>query len=187
MLRSAAFLAALAATGAHAQAPDRLIAGPGSTLTENKCQICHELEHVRRARLSRGEWADNILNMRERGAPLTDDDVRVILDYLATYYNREKPAPAPSADTLAAGGDPVQKILAANGCTGCHAADARVVGPAFKEITAKYQGDAGAAARLASKVRAGSQGTWGAVPMPPNPNVSDADLATIVGWLLPKK
>jgi cytochrome c len=189
--RRAAWIAALAAplaTGVLAQAPDRLIPGPGSTLTENKCAICHELEHIRRARLSRGEWADNIRNMRERGAPLTDDEVKVVLDYLATYYNREKPAPAPSADTLAAGGtDPVQKALNANGCTGCHAPDSRVVGPSFREIGAKYAGDAAAPARLAAKIRAGSQGTWGAVPMPPNPNVSDADLAAILGWLLPKK
>ncbi len=188
MQRRAAFFAALVSTAVLAQAPDRLISGPGSTLTENKCRICHELEHIRRATLSRGEWADNIRNMRERGAPLADDDVKVILDYLSTYYSRDKPAPPPSPDTLAAGGaDPVRKILDANGCTGCHAADTRVVGPSFREITAKYSSDASTAGRLSSKIREGGQGTWGAVPMPPNPNVSDADLAAIVGWLLPKK
>ena len=187
LLRSAALLAALVASTAFAQDPDRLISGPGSTLTENKCRICHELEHIRRAKLSRGEWADNIRNMRERGAPLTDDEVKVILEYLATYYDREKPAPAASLDTQAAGGgDPVRKVLDANGCTGCHALDARVVGPSFREIGAKYAGDATAAARLSAKIRTGSQGTWGPVPMPPNPSVPDSDLSAIVGWLLKK-
>ncbi|HEV7476126.1 MAG TPA: hypothetical protein VGO02_00150, partial [Burkholderiales bacterium] len=52
-----------------AEAQDRLISGPGSTLTENKCKICHELQHIRRSPLSRGEWADNIRNMKERGTP----------------------------------------------------------------------------------------------------------------------
>ena len=72
---------------------DRLIPGPGSTLTENKCKICHELQHIRRALLSRGEWADNLRNMKERGTPMSDAEMALILDYLSTYYNRDQPAP----------------------------------------------------------------------------------------------
>ncbi len=80
--------------------------------------------------------------MKERGTPMTDDEMRVIHEYLATYYNRDKPAPAPSPDTLAAGGDdPVQKLLNANACNGCHSIDKRVVGPSFREVAAKYAGD----------------------------------------------
>jgi cytochrome c len=184
---AAVLAAALFCAGALAQ-EDRLISGPGSTLTENQCKICHELQHIRRAQLSRGEWVDNLKNMRERGAPLTDADVAIILDYLTTYYNRERPAPAPSPDTLAAGGgDPVQKLLNANACTGCHALDKRVVGPSFREIAAKYAGDGGAAAGLAAKIRNGGQGNWGAVPMPPNPGISDANLKSIVAWVLGQK
>jgi cytochrome c551/c552 len=165
-----------------------LISGRGSTLTENKCKICHELAHIRRAQLSRGEWEDNVRNMKERGAPLTDEDARVILDYLATYYNRERPAPPPGADTLASGGDdPVQKLLNARACSGCHALDRRVVGPSFREVAAKYAGAPGAAERLAAKIRDGGQGAWGAVPMPANPGLSDADLKTLVGWVLARK
>ena len=93
---------------------DKLISGPGSTLTETKCKICHELQHIRRTPLSRGEWADNLKNMKERGTPMTDSEQAVILDYLSTYYNREKPAPAPSADTLAsASDDPMEELLGA--------------------------------------------------------------------------
>jgi len=181
----AAVAAFAAAAGAWAQEGERLISGPGSTLTENKCKICHELQHIRRTPLSRGEWADNLRNMKERGTPMDPPEMAVILDYLATYYNREKPAPAPSPDTLAGGGDdPVQKALNAHACVGCHALDTRVVGPSFREIGSRYAGDAGAAARLAAKIRAGGQGAWGQVPMPPNPSLSDADLETIIGWLL---
>src|SRR5687767_10991736 len=74
---------------------EKLISGPGSTLTENKCKICHELQHIRRAQLSPGEWADNLRNMKERGTPMTDAEMSVIHKYLSTYYNRDKPAPAP--------------------------------------------------------------------------------------------
>jgi cytochrome c551/c552 len=182
-----ALAAALLCGGATAQ-QDRLIPGPGSTLTENKCKICHELEHIRRARLSPGEWADNLRNMKERGAPLTEEDMRVILEYLSTYYNRDRPAPPPSADTLVAGGeDPVQRLLAAHACNGCHALEQRVVGPSFKEVAGKYAGDTDAAQRLAAKIRAGGQGVWGAVPMPPNPGLSDAELKALVRWVLAQK
>ena len=182
-MRLSAALAILFVGTAWAQ--DRLIPGPGSTLTENKCIICHELQHIRRARLSRGEWADNLRNMKERGTPMTDAEMQVILDYLSTYYNREKPAPAPSADTLAQGGGGVDALLNANGCTGCHSVDQKVVGPAFREVARRYSaGDAGA---LAARIREGSQGIWGQVPMPPNPRVTEEDAEKIASWVLQQK
>jgi len=175
----------LACALASAQTPDKLISGPGATLTENKCKICHELQHIRRQPLSRGEWADNLRNMKERGTPMDEAEMAVILEYLATYYNREQPAPAPAPDTLAGGGaDPVAKLLNAHACSGCHSLDKRVVGPSFREVGQRYAGDTGAAARLAAKIRNGGQGAWGSVPMPPAPAISDAELATLIGWVL---
>ena len=115
--------------------------------TENKCKICHELQHIRRTPLSRGEWADNLKNMRERGTPMTDAELAVILDYLSLYYSRD-PAPSPSPDTLStAGNDPIAKLLEAHACSGCHTLDKRVVGPSFREIAQRYAGDDRAAAR----------------------------------------
>lgn len=72
------------------------------------------------------------------------------------------------------------------GCLACHAKDKKLVGPAFKDVAAKYQGDAGAPAKLADKVRQGGKGVWGAIPMPPNPaaKISDADLKAVVAWIL---
>jgi len=167
---------------------DKLIPGPGSTLTETKCKICHELQHIRRTPLSRGEWADNLKNMKERGTPMTDAEQAVILDYLSVYYNREKPAPAPSADTIAtASDDPIEKLLGGNGCTACHALDRKVLGPAFRDVAKKYASDPGAAARLAAKIRAGGQGNWGNVAMPPNPGLSEQELQTLSRWILDHK
>ena len=74
-----------------------------------------------------------------------------------------------------------------NGCTNCHAVDKKVVGPALNDIADKYKGDAGAQARLEEKVKKGSQGGWGPVPMPPNPKVSDADVTALVKWILSLK
>jgi cytochrome c551/c552 len=170
-----------------AQNADKLTSGPGSTLTENKCKICHELQHIRRTPLSRGEWADNLKNMRERGTPMTDGEFATILDYLAVYYSRD-PAPPPAPDTLGASdSDPVAKLLEAHACSGCHNLDKRVVGPSFREIAQRYAGDSGAAARLAAKVRFGGQGAWGQIPMPPAAGIAESDLSKLMQWVLGQK
>lgn len=70
------------------------------------------------------------------------------------------------------------------GCMGCHQIETKVVGPAFKEVAAKYKGDAGAVDALATKVRAGGSGVWGPIPMPPNAHVSDDEAKQLVEWVL---
>ncbi len=60
----------------------------------------------------------------------------------------------------------------------------KLVGPSFREIAARYSGDAGAEARLMVKVKAGGSGTWGSIPMPAQPQVKDADGRSLVQWIL---
>ncbi|KJV31755.1 cytochrome C biogenesis protein CcsA [Aquitalea magnusonii] len=74
-----------------------------------------------------------------------------------------------------------------NNCLSCHAVDHKVVGPAYKDVAKKYAGDKGAEAKLIAKVKAGGAGVWGPVPMPPNAQVSDADVKTLVKWVLSQK
>jgi len=89
---------------------------------------------------------------------------------------------------LAAGAAQANPALAQKySCTACHAADKKMVGPSWQEIGRKYAGDKGAAGKLAAKVKAGGSGVWGPVPMPPNPQISDADLKTLVQWVLVQK
>ena len=80
-----------------------------------------------------------------------------------------------------------QALATAKNCMACHAVDKKLVGPAFKDVAAKYKGDAKAEAMLAEKVKKGSVGTWGQVPMPPNANVKDEDVKTLVKWILALK
>ena len=68
-------------------------------------------------------------------------------------------------------------------CTACHAIDKKLVGPAYKDVAAKYKGQ-NVAAKLEEKVKKGGQGVWGPVPMPPNAAVPDADIKTLVDWIL---
>ena len=77
-----------------------------------------------------------------------------------------------------------QMIARANACMGCHAVDRKVVGPSFQQIAAKYKGDAQAPVKLANKVKDGGSGVWGVLPMPPHPTMSDADIRTVVAWVL---
>jgi len=69
------------------------------------------------------------------------------------------------------------------GCIACHSLDARVVGPSFREVASRYQGDANAAARLADKLRTGGSGVWGSVPMPAQA-ISPDDAAALLHWIL---
>ncbi|MDH5707652.1 MAG: c-type cytochrome [Hylemonella sp.] len=77
------------------------------------------------------------------------------------------------------------EILNKAGCMACHAQEKKLVGPSFKEIAAKYQGQ-GAEAKLMDKVRKGGSGSFGPIPMSPNgpDKINDADLQTVVKFIL---
>lgn len=87
----------------------------------------------------------------------------------------------------AAAADAGEALAKSNGCLACHSVDKKLVGPSYKEVANKYRGDKNAAALLAKHVREGSKGVWGAVPMPPNAQVKDADIKVIVAWVLSLK
>lgn len=99
----------------------------------------------------------------------------------------EAPAAAPVAEAPAAapaaGGDQLA-LATTSGCMACHQIEMKVVGPAYKEVAAKYKGDAGALDQLVAKVKAGGSGVWGPVPMPPNAHVPDENIRAIVAWIL---
>lgn len=80
-----------------------------------------------------------------------------------------------------------QALATSKNCMACHAVDKKLVGPAFKDIAAKYAGDKSAADKLAAKVMKGGAGVWGPVPMPANPQVSDAEAKKLVAWVLAAK
>ena len=75
----------------------------------------------------------------------------------------------------------------AKNCAACHAVDKKLIGPAFKDIAAKYAADAGAVANLSAKIRNGGVGVWGNIQMPANPQVTQAEAETLVKWILTQK
>lgn len=83
-------------------------------------------------------------------------------------------APALASDALAK----------SKNCMACHAVDKKLVGPAYKDIAKKYAGDAKAVDMLATKIIKGGSGVWGAIPMPANPQVNEADAKTLASWVM---
>ncbi|HEY1393714.1 MAG TPA: c-type cytochrome [Methylibium sp.] len=72
-------------------------------------------------------------------------------------------------------------------CMACHAIDKKLVGPAYKDVAAKYAGQKDAVAKLTQKVLKGGSGAWGPVPMPANTQVNEAEAKQLVQWVLSQK
>lgn len=78
-------------------------------------------------------------------------------------------------------------LAKSSGCMNCHNVDNKLVGPALKDVGAKYAGQDDAVSYLAGKIQKGSNGVWGAIPMPPNAAVNDENAKVLAEWLLTLK
>ena len=120
-------------------------------------------------------------------------DIRDNFNPLYTMNTAEPPKPKPepeaeaAADQTASGNADSKgwQIVQDNGCTACHGVSETILGPSFRAVTDKYKADPEAGSKhLHQKIREGGSGVWGQIPMPPQPALSDADLDTVVKWLL---
>jgi cytochrome c len=90
------------------------------------------------------------------------------------------------ASHAALAADPAELAKSKN-CLACHSVQNKMIGPAYKDVAAKYAGQKDAEDKLVQKVLKGGSGTWGAVPMPANTQVSEAEAHTLVKWILSLK
>ena len=175
---------------------------PGYRLVQQNCMTCHSAQYVQYQPPSspRGYWDATVRKMKKPfNAPFAEADIPAVVDYLVRTYGAERgasiskdapasaqdSAPAASSKAVAtAGANDASALLAANGCVACHAVDKKLVGPAFKDVAAKYSGKPDALGQVVQSVRAGGAGKWGEVPMPPFPQLSDAELSTLATWIL---
>lgn len=79
-----------------------------------------------------------------------------------------------------------EALAKSKNCFACHSVDKKVVGPAYKDVAKKFASDANAVAELSKRIKEGSSGVWGAVPMPPN-NVTEAEATTLAEWVMSHK
>ena len=80
-----------------------------------------------------------------------------------------------------------QALATAKNCMACHAIDKKLVGPAYKDVAAKYAGQKDAVDKLSQKIMKGGSGVWGAVPMPANTQVNEAEAKKLAAWVLTLK
>ncbi|MGH8623606.1 MAG: c-type cytochrome [Burkholderiales bacterium] len=105
--------------------------------------------------------------------------MKIVVTLIAAAAAATLPAGALAADAKAG-----EALAKSNGCLACHTVYKKLVGPSYKEIADRNRKDQGAEARLAQKVKAGGKGVWGDIPLPPNAHVKDADIKTMVQWIL---
>ena len=167
---------------------------PGYALAQQKCSVCHSADYInfQPPGMSLAHWTAEAGKMQHvYGAPISDRDVSVIGAYLAVTYGSAK---ANDADVLAASSAPVMAgagakvdakvLLQNNACLSCHATDHKVVGPAYRDVAAKYAKDPQAMDRLMSSIQHGGSGKWGDVPMPPFAQLSPDDLKSLATFIL---
>lgn len=77
-----------------------------------------------------------------------------------------------------------EDLFKKSSCVSCHAVDKKLVGPSLKDIAAKYKTQKGADAMLAGKIKKGSAGVWGVIPMPANTAISDENALVLSKWVL---
>ena len=94
---------------------------------------------------------------------------------------------AVAAATVAAPAFADQALATAKNCMACHAMDKKLVGPSYKDVAAKYASDKAAVDKLAGKIMKGGSGIWGAVPMPANAQVNEAEAKTLAAWVMSAK
>jgi cytochrome c551/c552 len=91
------------------------------------------------------------------------------------------PVAAASAEPSA---NPGLALMNRHACSACHGVNTKLVGPGFAQVAEKYTADAAAAARLFEKIKRGSAGAWGPIPMPAQSHVNDEEIRALVSWIL---
>lgn len=120
-----------------------------------------------------------------RGADTTKPQPTAPVSDVPRYRMLAAAAAAPKSGQPDAAGKPDPLELAKkNGCVACHGISNKIVGPGFTEIAGKYKGDKGAEAQLIAKVKNGTGGVWGPIPMPAQSQMQDQDIKAIVDWIL---
>lgn len=181
---------------------------PGYQKALQNCTACHSAQYMQtQPASSHAWWTAEVSKMKHvYGAPIADADMSAIAEYMFATYGSGKGAdeanapgaasspgtasPAAAATPQAAGVNPAaakldaQALLKANNCLACHAVDHKVVGPAYKDVAARYDGKADAAAIIARHIREGGSGKWGPIPMPPFANLSEAESLALASWIL---
>lgn len=182
--------------------PSKLL---GFEIANEKCAICHSADYIayQPPRMNQTQWTAEVAKMHATyGAPIYAAEIRSVGVYLTAEYGEATSidpadlsletvvrtaqsaaaAPAPAAAGVAPVDVPV--LLGKNACLGCHSLQQKIVGPAYRDVAAKYRSDPQALTKIETSIREGGSGKWGAVPMPPFPGLSESQLKALAEFVM---
>ena len=163
----------------------------GAEIANGQCLICHSVEYVStQPPMPRPFWKSSVQKMQQKyGAPIPEEQVEPLVDYLVKNYGvttNGAAAPLASAqtpsNTSAVTDGP--KLAAQYGCFGCHNPQIKIVGPAYRDIAAKYRTDSEAYAKIEQQIHKGGSGKWGPIIMPPFPQINPRETKVLADWIL---
>jgi cytochrome c551/c552 len=165
----------------------------GAEIANGQCLICHSVEYVStQPPMARAFWKSSIQKMQQKyAAPIPDSQVEPLADYLTKNYGVSTNAPGAtqtSSQQITTGHSmDGPQIATKYGCLGCHNTQMKLVGPAYREIAAKYKADPDAVAKIDQQIHKGGSGKWGPIIMPPFPQISAAETKALADWILGMK
>jgi sulfite dehydrogenase len=167
---------------------------PGADLANAQCLTCHSAEYIStQPPLPRTFWKASVDKMIGKyGAPIPTEQVEALAEYFAKNYGTD----GTNASTIAAAVTPavastvardVKKLMQDSGCFNCHNAQAKLLGPSYKDVAAKYRGHPEGLAKVSHQITHGGSGLWGPFPMPPFKQFSEAEVKMLAEWILEQK
>ncbi len=168
---------------------------PGYMIAQQKCAICHSADYInlQPPGMALKQWTAEVTKMQHAyGAPITDDDIKLIGQYLAVTYGNEKMPAIPlavkaeSVTTTNQSAKPidVKTLLGNNACLGCHAINTKIIGPAYHDVAERYRNNPKALTTVMANIKAGGANKWGDIAMPPFSMLSDAELKVLAEFVL---
>jgi len=167
---------------------DFLKPGAGSQMAKAQCLTCHSADYFSmQPPKGLDFWQGEVKKMKDKyGAPIPGDQMDELAAYFAGDYGTGGPAPVAVA---ASSGPPMdgQALAQRWGCLSCHKVDVKLIGPAYKDVAAKYRDKPEAMDKVTHQITHGGSGQWGVIPMPSFDQLPPAQVSTLAHWVLDQK
>lgn len=121
------------------------------------------------------------------GAQIPTNQIDALVAYFAKNYGTETSVATPTVVAAKEKSADAKQLMMKTGCFSCHNAQTKLIGPAYKEVAAKYRDDADAIAKISRQITNGGSGLWGTLPMPPFKQLSPDEVKMLAEWILAQK
>ncbi|HZM02841.1 MAG TPA: c-type cytochrome [Candidatus Saccharimonadales bacterium] len=160
--------------------------GSGAQIANGQCLTCHSADYASmQPPKGLDFWKAEVQKMKDKyGAPIPPEQIDALSAYFAGNYGTGAPAPATMAGTSASASLDAKVLAQKFGCLACHNVAVKVVGPAYKDVAAKYRGRPDAMEKVAHQITHGGSGQWGQIGMPSFDQFTPAQVDALARWVL---